>query len=82
MAEKTLNENRQLKTEVTTVKKLAERKLATQVLVQVLNTKVRCVWGNGLPGPSLNYAIKETQAKQTEGTVVKELAERNYLLRY
>ena len=42
-------------------------KLATQVLVQVLNTKVRCVWGKGLPGPSPNYATKETQVKQTEG---------------
>ena len=65
MAEKTLSRNRQLKTEVTTVKELAERKLATQVLVQVLNTKVRCVWGKSLPDPSSNYAIKETQSKHT-----------------
>ena len=36
-------------------------------LVQVLNTKVRCVGGKDLPSPSPNYAIKETQAKQTEG---------------
>ena len=59
MAKKTLSGNRQLKTEGTAVKELAERKLATQVLVQVLNTKVRCVWGKGLPDPSPNYATKE-----------------------
>ena len=64
VAEKTLSGNRQLKTEVTAVKELAERKLSTQVLVQVLNTKVRCVWDKGLPGPSPNYATKETQVKQ------------------
>ena len=38
-------------------------------LVQVLNTKVRCVWGKDLLGPSPNYATKEIQAKQTERKV-------------
>ena len=33
-----------VKNKVTAVKELAERKLATHVLVQVRNTEVRCVW--------------------------------------
>ena len=67
-----LSENKQLKIESNYRKESSQKETNnTRKLVQVLNKKVKCVRGKGLPSPSLNYATKKhRQSKLKESKLL------------